>query len=232
MLALPSATAAALLDDLAGDGALLDALSTVLLVGAPDTREHDDVLRRLQAAGERRRGAPRARARRAPAGLGRCRPSVGGADPGLHTSPDLELLHVVDPETGEPSGGPGELVVTQLGLRGSALVRWRTGDLVEGLDERPCPACGRRLPRVLGLRRGALVPEVDLPDGPARVDLRAVAGVLAGRPDLDDWRVECRASARDGRRSCSSTSHPCRRRSPPGSPARSRGTCWRERGRR
>jgi hypothetical protein len=112
--------------------------------------------------------------------------------------PDLEVLHVVDPETGEPSAGPGELVLTQLGLRGSALLRWRTGDLVDGIDERPCPACGRRVPRVLGLRRRALVPDLDLRSGRAPVDLRPLAGTLAGRTDLDDWRLEVRRSPRDG----------------------------------
>src|SRR5206468_6868324 len=92
--------------------------------------------------------------------------------------------------------GVGELVLSQLRLRGSALLRWRTGDLVGAIDTTPCPACQRRVPRLVGLRRAALV----VPTDSGRVlDLRAVAGALAGRADLTDWRVVVGARPRDGR---------------------------------
>ncbi|HVM28559.1 MAG TPA: hypothetical protein VM433_12940, partial [Mycobacteriales bacterium] len=84
------------------------------------------------------------------------------------------------------------------GLRGSALLRWRTGDVVDGITTEACPVCGRTVPRVVGTRRGALVPTLALRAGEAVVDLRAVTAALLGRPDLDDWRVELSRSARDG----------------------------------
>jgi len=91
----------------------------------------------------------------------------------------------------QPAVGSGlyEVVLTQLGLRGSALLRWRTGDLADSLEEARCPACSRTVPRVVGTRRGALVPALALRTGLRRVDLRSVSGALVGRADVADWRV-------------------------------------------
>jgi hypothetical protein len=199
VLVLPAGRAAELVDDLDEAGAPLGALATVLLVGAPYEDERDAVHEALERAG----AAPTVLAVHVPDGhrlaWAQCRESGGST--GLHTYPDLELVDVVDPETGEAvtGDGPHELVLTQLGLRGSALLRWRTGDLVEAVETTPCPACGRTVPRVVGTARGALVPELALRTGRAAVDLRAVAGALLGRPDVADWRVVVRTSARDGK---------------------------------
>lgn len=128
-----------------------------------------------------------------------CRP--GGATSGFHTYPDLEVLDTVDPATGEDCQGGGELVVTQLGFRGSALVRWRTGTVLPtALLRGACPSCGRTVPRLpADLASGALVPRLAL-RGPDRlpVDLRSVAAALAGRGDVAGWLVEVRHSGRDG----------------------------------
>jgi phenylacetate-coenzyme A ligase PaaK-like adenylate-forming protein len=128
---------------------------------------------------------------------GECRPSSGAT--GLHTYPDLEVAGLVDPESGEtaPGEGPHEVVLTQLGLRGSALLRWRTGDLAEAVTDSPCPSCGRTVPRVVGTRRAALVPELALRTGARPVDLRAVMSAVSGRTDVRDWRVVLGRSARD-----------------------------------
>ena len=200
VLVLPAGRAALLVDDLDEAGAPLSAVTTVVLVGAPFDDERDAVEEALDRAGT----SPVVLAVHVPDGhrlaWAQCRES--GGTTGLHTYPDLELVDVVDPETGEaPRGGDGphEVVVTQLGMRGSALLRWRTGDLADAVDTRPCPACGRTVPRVLGTARGALVPELDLRTGRTAVDLRAVAGALLGRPDVRDWRVVVRTSARDGK---------------------------------
>ena len=197
VLALPSAYAAGLLEDLPRAGAPLQGLRTVLLLGAPTGLEREQVAEALRRAGVDSAvplAVHVADAHRLP--WAQCRESAG-ADEGLHAMPDLEVLEVVDPETGEPARGAGELVLTQLGLRGSALLRWRTGDLVDAVTEEPCPACGRRVPRVLGLRRGSLVPVLRMRGGERAVDLRAVTGALAGRADLADWRVEIGPSRRD-----------------------------------
>jgi hypothetical protein len=190
VLALETGTAAAALDDLDEAGAPLASLTTVLLVGAPSDAERAAVADALERAGV----TAAVLATHVPDGhrllWGECR--QGG--PGLHTYPDLELVQLVDPETGEAdqvAGGQGlqEVALTQLGMRGTALLRWRTADLAQSVSSGHCPGCGRTVPRVVGLRRRALVPVLSLRSGPHPVDLRSVTGALAGRADLLDWRV-------------------------------------------
>jgi phenylacetate-coenzyme A ligase PaaK-like adenylate-forming protein len=200
VLAVPAGSAAALVDALDAAGAPLGTLTTLLLVGAP----YDDE-RTAAADALRRVGAPAEcviLGVHAPAGhrllWGECRESVGST--GLHTYPDLELVQGVDAESGDDAdgAGPRELVLTQLGLRGTALLRWRTGDLVEEVATAACPSCGRTVPRVVGTRRGALVPPLAMRSGTVDLDVRAVTGALLGRPELADWRVVVARSARDG----------------------------------
>src|SRR3954468_10317480 len=109
----------------------LGRLTTLLLVGAPSEEERAAAAQSLSDAGR----TATVLAVHAPSGArllwAECRESAGAT--GLHTYPDLDLVQVVDPETGEPvsgdaGGGEGELVLTSLGMRGSALMRWRTGD--------------------------------------------------------------------------------------------------------
>jgi len=80
-------------------------------------------------------------------------PADGGEATGYHLYPDLGVVEVIDPESGKPvgEGEAGEIVHTPLDSRGSVALRYRTGDLVSGgLVHEPCPACGRRVPRLLG----------------------------------------------------------------------------------
>ena len=75
----------------------------------------------------------------------------GEAEAGFHTYPDLEVIEIIDPETGKAvgEGVTGELVYTSLLGRGSCVVRYRTGDLiVGGMTYKPCPFCGRTVPRL------------------------------------------------------------------------------------
>jgi phenylacetate-CoA ligase len=187
--------AGALLEELAGVGAPLSGLTTVLLVGRPT-----DEQRAAALAAAARAGAANVVALSvyAPAGgrllWAECRQSAGAT--GLHTYPDHDLVQVVDPETGEETAGAGELVLTQLGMRGTALLRWRTGDLVEGIDQARCAGCGRNVARILGLVPGVLVVPTDRG---RNLDLRAVAGALTGRPDITDWRVVVGGRSRDGK---------------------------------
>ncbi|MCU1588926.1 MAG: hypothetical protein JWP11_182 [Frankiales bacterium] len=198
-LAVPAAFAAQLLDDLDEAGAPLEALRTVLLVGAAYDDERAAVRDALK-----RVGVPEScvvLSAHVPDGhrllWGECRESAGRT--GLHTYPDLEVVQLVDPETGEApiGGGPLEVVVTQLGFRGTALLRWRTGDLADAIAEEACPSCGRTVPRVTGLRAAALVPPLDLRGGSRSVDLRGVSAALVGRADVLDWRVVVSRSERD-----------------------------------
>ncbi|MFT4638892.1 MAG: phenylacetate-CoA ligase [Verrucomicrobiales bacterium] len=72
---------------------------------------------------------------------------------GYHLYPDLLYIEIIDPDTGEilPDNTPGEIVATALDSRGSAMIRYRTGDLISGgLSYEPCPNCGRTCPRLIG----------------------------------------------------------------------------------
>ena len=201
VLIVDAADAARLLDDLDEAGADLTALSTVLLVGGAAAAERAAVTDALARVGA---SAAVALAVHAPSGhrllWAECR--SGGAEAGLHTYPDLEVLDLIEAETGElrsdSMAGGGELVLTQLGLRGSALLRWRSGDLAQAIATDPCPSCSRAVPRVLGLARAALVPTLALRTGPQAVDLRGVSGALEGRADVAGWTVVVGPSPRDG----------------------------------
>ncbi|HVF20031.1 MAG TPA: hypothetical protein VNA14_07305 [Mycobacteriales bacterium] len=196
VLAARADAAADLLADLAASGTELDRIRTLLLLGAPSDDERSAAEESLAAAGAR---DARVLALHGPA-EGRVLWAECAPGTGLHTYPDLEIVELVDPETGDPAraDGGGEIVVTQLGFRGSALLRWRTGDMVDSTLRRgTCRSCKRTVVRVpSAIRRGAFVHRVQLAGGETSADLRAVAGALAGRPDLADWRVEVRRSAR------------------------------------
>jgi phenylacetate-coenzyme A ligase PaaK-like adenylate-forming protein len=191
VLALPTATALQILNEMSD----LSTVKTLLLVGAPTDAE------RIAAAhGLFRAGGPSDAtilAVHAPAGArvlwGECRQS--GGTTGLHTYPDLDIVQAIDPDTGDATTGTGELVLTQLGLRGSALLRWRTGDMVSSVSPGVCPSCGRTVARVEGVRRGALLTRFE--SGRA-LDLRSIASVLSGRPDILDWRLVVGRRNRDG----------------------------------
>lgn len=201
VLAVPAAAALPVIEA-AADAGVLGRLTTLLLVGYPSEQEREAAVAAVADATSRDMAVL---AVHAPSGArvlwGECRQSAGrgglGGTTGLHTYPDLDVLQLVDAETGEQvTASSGELVLTQVGMRGSALLRWRTGDVVAGVESGACPACGRSVPRVTGTRRGALVVTTD--SGRA-LDLRAVAGALTGRADVRDWRVVVGGRARDGR---------------------------------
>jgi len=101
-------------------------------------------------------------------------------DARYHLYPDFELIEVIDPETGEnvAEGERGELVLTKLAGAGSVVVRYRTGDSVEGgiiIDK--CPHCGRVGP-LLDTRIGR------------ESDIRKVKGVLLDFNTLFGWFAE------------------------------------------
>lgn len=190
VLAVPSQQAERLVDDLDEAGGPLRTVRTVLLLGAPTPQERTGVQQALARA-----GAGRVKVLGLHVADGHRLPWAQDSEGNYLTCPDLELLQLVNPETGEATEGPGELVVTQLGLCGSALVRWRTGDLVQSVHQR---SGTRNVPCLVGLRRGALVPTLVLNGSAVPVDLRAVVGVLVGRADIADWRLQVRQDERRG----------------------------------
>jgi phenylacetate-CoA ligase len=71
-----------------------------------------------------------------------CREGKGA----LHVFDDHFLPEVVDPDTGLPTDGRGELVLTTLTKEAFPVVRYRTGDVTSFVDE-PCE-CGRTHRRI------------------------------------------------------------------------------------
>lgn len=116
---------------------------------------------------------------------------------GYHVHPDLALLEVVDPATGAPrgEGEPGEIVFTPLNARGSVVLRYRTGDCIDGgLFHEPCPFCGRIVPRLVGeISRRSDVRElrIDKLKG-TLVDFNHLEHVLDNVEHIGTWQVELR----------------------------------------
>ncbi|HSU53881.1 MAG TPA: AMP-binding protein [Candidatus Dormibacteraeota bacterium] len=120
-----------------------------------------------------------------------------GVSSGYHLSPDLGIVEVVNPQTGEavPPGHPGELVFTPLDARGSVVLRYRTGDYIDGgLTYEPCLHCGRTMPRLVGnISRKSEIKEMafDKIKG-TLVDFNELEHLLDDEPHVGAWQVELR----------------------------------------
>lgn len=203
VIAVPVGEATELLDGLAQRGVRLDGLRTLLTVGPPPARPLRVSLAQTAA---RLAGNPvRVQAVWAPETSrtlwGECRPP--SADPeeatyGLHTYPDMEVVEVRDvaAQTAAEEGADGEIVVTSLGWRGTALLRAATGAWTEGLSlSAPCPACGRTVPRLApAAADAAWQPRVRTAGARfVRADLRQCYRVLTpdtlSRLRISDWAL-------------------------------------------
>jgi len=113
---------------------------------------------------------------------------------GFHTYPDLEIIEIVDPETGKPveEGQTGELVYTCIAGRGSCVLRYRTGDLiVGGMTTQPCPFCGRTVPRLASqLQRVSQQKSFQLSKVKGTlVNLSALKEALDNDPRVEEWQL-------------------------------------------
>jgi len=82
-----------------------------------------------------------------------CPPPPGEETSGYHLNPDFNIVEIIDPDTGRTvgEGEPGEIVYTALDSRGTVVLRYRTGDRIDGgLTYAACPHCGRTCPRLTG----------------------------------------------------------------------------------
>ena len=82
-----------------------------------------------------------------------CPAPPGGEPSGYHLSADLAVIEVIDPDSGRCVGPmqPGEIVFSALDSRGTVVLRYRTGDRIDGgLTYEPCLYCGRSCPRLVG----------------------------------------------------------------------------------
>ncbi|QTN32101.1 AMP-binding protein [Akkermansiaceae bacterium] len=126
-----------------------------------------------------------------------CLPTNGEHPSGFHIYPDMCFIEIIDPESGErvPDCQPGEIVLTHLDSRGTIVLRYRTGDLIEkGITREPCPHCGRTCPRLLGkisrvsdFRNLA----IDKLKG-TLVDFNKLENILDDTEGLGAWQIELR----------------------------------------
>ncbi|HWZ95107.1 MAG TPA: AMP-binding protein [Opitutaceae bacterium] len=131
-----------------------------------------------------------------------CPVAPTGTPTGYHLYPDMGIVEVVDPETGQPvpDGTRGEIVWTPLDQRGTVVLRYRTGDLIEnGIAWGKCPCCGRTLPRLMGrisrvsdfraLRFQKVKGTI--------VDFNELEHALDDVPGLGSWQIELRKAHDD-----------------------------------
>jgi phenylacetate-coenzyme A ligase PaaK-like adenylate-forming protein len=126
-----------------------------------------------------------------------CLPINGDQPSGFHIYTDMCFVEIIDPESGKrvADGQPGEIVLTQLDSRGTIVLRYRTGDLIEkGLTYEPCPHCGRTCPRLLGkISRVSDFKNlhIDKLKG-TLVDFNALENILDDTEGLGAWQIELR----------------------------------------
>lgn len=121
---------------------------------------------------------------------------------GYHLYPDLGIVEIIDPTTGEPvpSGHPGEIVFTPLDARGTVVIRYRTGDFIDGgLIHEPCPYCGRQLPRLVGnIGRSSEIRSMQLDKIKGTlVDFNQLEHVLDDASHVGAWQIELRKRSDD-----------------------------------
>lgn len=121
---------------------------------------------------------------------------------GYHLSPDLGIVEVIDPVTGEQvaEGEAGEIVWTPLEARGSVVLRYRTGDIVSGgIVYGKCPHCGRNMPRLRGeISRTSEIKEMRLDKLKGTlVDFNRLEHVLDDCQEVATWQLEIRKTHDD-----------------------------------
>jgi len=132
---------------------------------------------------------------------GECPPPPGEWT-GYHLFPDLGIIEVIDPETGEVKGEgePGELVYTPLDARGTVVLRYRTGDYVNGgLTWEPCPYCGRSVPRIVGgIGRESNTKELNISKLKGTlVNFDTLQQILDDTNEVGEWQMEIRKAHND-----------------------------------
>jgi phenylacetate-CoA ligase len=126
-----------------------------------------------------------------------CLVPEGQASAGFHIYPDMGFVEIIDPATGQrvPDEQPGEIVFTQLDARGSIVLRYRTGDLIEhGITHQPCPHCGRTCPRLLGkISRVSDIHHLHLDKLKGTlVDFNQLEHLIDDTPGVGAWQLEIR----------------------------------------
>lgn len=118
---------------------------------------------------------------------------------GYHLYPDLEFIELIDQDGKRVVDGPGEIVYTALDWRGTVVVRYRTGDLAQGIDYSPCPHCGRTVPRILpDIQRKSDMKEFHLTKIKGElVNLNNTFPIMSAIKGVDEWQLEIRKHNND-----------------------------------
>lgn len=104
---------------------------------------------------------------------------------GYHFYPDHSL-----PEAVEQAAGRPELVLTNLDVKGSCVVRFRTGDTIDGITYEACPSCKRALPRLTGEVERLQDIKTVVVNGEEKVlNLNSLYGLLAAEPEVLLWQA-------------------------------------------
>lgn len=119
---------------------------------------------------------------------------------GYHLYPDLEFIELVDPNGNRVKDGePGEITYTALDWRGTVVVRYRTGDLSQGIDYNPCPHCGKTVPRIrMDIQRQSEMKEFHLTKIKGElVNLNNIFPIMGSIAAVDEWQVVIRKHNND-----------------------------------
>ncbi|OPL10637.1 MAG: hypothetical protein AVO34_10425 [Firmicutes bacterium ML8_F2] len=129
----------------------------------------------------------------AKSGMAECEPGFG-----YHLNPDHLLVEIVDPESGAllGEGEPGEIVITNLDARGTALLRFKTGDIATGgLVTEPCPNCKRTVPRIMGdIERKEHILGLQGKTGAVTLNGNQLRRMMFAREDVLVWFAEINKS--------------------------------------
>lgn len=119
---------------------------------------------------------------------------------GFHTYPDLEFFEVVDKDGNRvKEGEPGELIFTALDWRGSVVLRYKTGDMVQGIEYHGCPFCGRTVPLIRpDIQRSSEIKEFHLTKVKGElINLNNFYTAIGSEKEIKEWQVEIRKKNND-----------------------------------
>jgi phenylacetate-coenzyme A ligase PaaK-like adenylate-forming protein len=109
---------------------------------------------------------------------------------GIHLNPKFYLWEMLDPETRKPvpEGEPGVLTFSHIGWRGTAFIRYYTGDLIRGgMRWDKCPKCGYTYPRITGPIQRAVKDFTKIKG--TRVSLSDLIATVRDMPGVSSFQV-------------------------------------------
>lgn len=112
-----------------------------------------------------------------------------------HLYPDMEFIEIIDEEGNRVKEGErGEIVYSGLDFRGSVVLRYRTGDITDGLYYHKCPHCNRTVPRInANIQRKSDIKEFKFQKVKGElVNLNLLFGLLSGNMQVEEWQIEVR----------------------------------------